>query len=190
MGRRPALNAEQAEQVARRYSVGEGLEALAADYGVSYTAVRTAIRKTGAEFRKPYVTLSRKNLPRYGADNPSWTGDDATYNAKHLRVKLGRGIAHGPCSHCGTMKAAFRFEWAQLHGTTGTDPEHYIQLCHPCHEDYDVEKISAEQAEEIRALYFFGVKQTRLGVMYGVVPSYISTICTGKRRVRREGCER
>lgn len=69
-------------------------------------------------------------------------------------------------------------------------PEDYIQLCHPCHEDYDVEYINAEQAEEVRALRYFGIKQKRLAMMYEVDPSYISLIVLGKRRKPRAlACE-
>lgn len=175
MGRRAALDTDQTAELGARYEAGEGLSSLAHAYGISYTAARNAVLRTGTPFREAHVTLSRKG-------NPGYKKDIVSYQTRHRRIYAARGKAAGPCAHCGTMKAVHRFEWAQLQGTSGMLPEHYASLCRPCHEDYDAASITAEQAGEIRFLRYSGLTNLKLAQMYGVDPSYISKIVTGQRR--------
>ena len=186
-GRQPILGADA--PVKELYESGLSLEEVGKRLGIGRDAIWKWLIRHNVPRRRACVTLQRPESRRYGAEHAGWIGDNVGYEGRHGRVYKARGSAAGPCTHCGTMKAVYRFEWAQLHGTTGTAPEHYIQLCKLCHEDYDA-KITAEQADEIRALRFFGVKQVRLAEMYGVSTSYMSSICRGNSRARREGCER
>lgn len=176
------LTAKQKTDICEQYTSGTSLHGIAAEFSTTYSAVRTVLTHENVPFRKPHVTLSRKGPSLRGADNPSWTGSNATYNAKHLRVKGARGVATGPCGHCGTLKAAFRFEWAQIHATSGTSPEDYISLCRVCHEEYDAEKLNTAQVQEIKALAYLGVTQSALARMYSVNASYVSMIVRGRRR--------
>lgn len=60
----------------------------------------------------------------------------AGYAANHSRLSRQRGrAAEKRCAEgCGRQAS----QWAQIHGTDGTDPfEHYKPLCRPCHANYD-----------------------------------------------------
>lgn len=88
--------------------------------------------------------------PRYGASNPAWTGDDATYGSAHNRLRQQRGPAGDhPCQHCGRMAAHWAYDHQCPDERTGTDhgrpavyslnPDHYMPLCVRCHRHFDVE---------------------------------------------------
>lgn len=65
-----------------------------------------------------------------------WTGDDATYDAKHQRVHKARGSAKKQMceAECGQPAQ----EWATVHGTDGLDVmADYVALCISCHRWYD-----------------------------------------------------
>jgi len=57
------------------------------------------------------------------------------YRGRHLRVQRARGSAneHACVDGCGRQAE----EWAQIHGTDGADPEHYVPRCVKCHRAYD-----------------------------------------------------
>lgn len=96
-----------------------------------------------------------------GASHPMWRGDEASYTAVHKRVYVARGPASAQvCVDCGEAAQ----EWARVHGTAGTQPDHYEPRCHPCHRVYDLSllargerhgcaKLTAAQVAEIRALW-------------------------------------
>ena len=80
--------------------------------------------------------------------NSCWTGDEASYNAAHKRVRRTRGrAADHLCQHCDGPAA----QWAYGHSDPderrefdkgcelvySPDPEHYIALCQPCHRAFD-----------------------------------------------------
>ena len=68
-----------------------------------------------------------------GAKNDLWKGDQAGYQALHLRVASQRGKP-SLCAACG--KTEGRFEWANLTGRY-TDINDYIRLCVACHRRMD-----------------------------------------------------
>ena len=83
-----------------------------------------------------FYEARRKDGERRRAENSEWwTGDAATYTARHKRVVRQRGQAkNSECLHCGDRAR----DWAQLHGTDGLDVENdYIPLCRKCHIAYD-----------------------------------------------------
>lgn len=81
-----------------------------------------------------------------GEANTRWTGDQASYNAVHLRVKVVRGRAPGhPCALCAGRQAQ---QWAYDHedpderasdvGPYSVVLDHYLPLCIPCHKRFDL----------------------------------------------------
>lgn len=60
--------------------------------------------------------------------------DPAAYSTRHDRVKRERGAAADhTCVECGSSA----HEWAQTHGTDGTDTQDYRPMCRACHRAYD-----------------------------------------------------
>lgn len=68
-----------------------------------------------------------------GEANHMWRGDDAGYQALHLRVAAARGKP-SYCNWCGTTDG--KFEWANLSGAY-EDVNDYERLCASCHRFYD-----------------------------------------------------
>lgn len=90
-----------------------------------------------------YDIVTRPAKPRVavgGADHAGWKGDDAGYQAFHLRVQRQRGKP-SRCEMCGTTEG--QFEWANLMGDYA-DVMDYARLCVPCHRTRDA-KVRAEQ---------------------------------------------
>lgn len=81
--------------------------------------------------------------------HPAWTGDDASYNATHIRLRASRGPArHHLCVDCGHRAG----DWSYAGGapdersdTTGANAGHpfslnmafYVPRCRPCHLRFD-----------------------------------------------------
>ena len=118
------------------------------------------------------VTVVKKGGPGVGPQHHSWKGDDATYTALHNRVYRRRGKADH-CEQCGKDDPAERYEWAQKHGTDGTDVNDYIPMCVPCHRTYDLGRITFEQRQEIRDRVAAGESQVALAKEFGISPSVI-----------------
>ena len=70
-----------------------------------------------------------------GSANHAWKGDDAGYQACHLRVAQRRGRP-ALCARCGTTDPAQTYDWANLTGNYA-DPDDYERMCRPCHRRYD-----------------------------------------------------
>jgi hypothetical protein len=72
-------------------------------------------------------------------NNPRWTGDAATYNARHKRI----GLIRGKAASCYNRELGLRactstkYEWSLLHGSDGLDPLDFVSLCVSCHNRYD-----------------------------------------------------
>lgn len=76
-----------------------------------------------------------------GADNHMWRGDDAGYQALHLRVEAARGKP-SYCSKCESSDPATRYEWANLTGNY-QDVDDYDRMCVSCHRIYDAARRAA-----------------------------------------------
>jgi hypothetical protein len=73
-----------------------------------------------------------------------------SYRRNHHRVRTARGKASlHTCFHaCGSDAR----DWAQLHGSDGTDPQkHFVPLCRPCHISYDGHQTNGGNSSEARA---------------------------------------
>jgi len=68
-----------------------------------------------------------------GPANHMWKGDEAGYQALHLRVQAERGTP-SECSRCDATEG--RFEWANLTGNY-EDINDYARMCVPCHRRFD-----------------------------------------------------
>ncbi len=69
-----------------------------------------------------------------GPANASWKGDQAQYQALHIRVQVARG-APKYCSTCGRTDD-IRYEWANLTGRYD-DVDDYARMCVSCHRKFD-----------------------------------------------------
>ena len=149
--------------------------------------LRTSERKAFKRCRKP--------RGKYGEDHPNWSGDQASYDALHQRLRAIRGpAAQFQCFDCG-LRA---MDWSQTHGTSGKDiHEHYNARCRSCHNTYDgkvgnlqghqvrgsqhgLSKLTEDDIPKIRARLANGEVQRVIALDYGVHQVTISRIKTGK----------
>lgn len=70
-----------------------------------------------------------------GSANSMWAGNEAGYQALHLRVETARGKP-ARCNRCGAGNPALRYEWANLTGNY-QDINDYERMCVSCHRRYD-----------------------------------------------------
>lgn len=73
-----------------------------------------------------------------GPLNTSWKGDQARYQAMHLRVEAARGKP-SHCSACDSTDPEARYEWANLTGHY-EDTHDYVRLCTFCHRRLDARR--------------------------------------------------
>lgn len=72
-----------------------------------------------------------------GAANHMWKGNNAGYQALHLRVDSVRGKPMR-CEWCND-EGGSRYEWANLTGVY-TDVYDFVRLCLSCHRTYDAKR--------------------------------------------------
>ena len=140
----------------------------------------------------------RKARPRgvLGEDgHHNWTGDQASYSARHQRLRAIRGSASQfPCVDCQGPAV----DWSQVTGSTGLDVyEDYAPRCRSCHASYDkagerirgyrhlgsshgLAKLTEEDIPVIRQRLKNGEVQRIIALDYGVHQVTISRIKTGK----------
>lgn len=84
-----------------------------------------------------YGIPTRAAIPRdqTGTRNGCWRGDDAGYQALHLRVENARGKP-ARCERCQLDDPTRRYNWANLTGRYH-DVDDYERMCCPCHTAYD-----------------------------------------------------
>ena len=118
----PPVDAEtlSAMYIAQRMTQME----IAAALGCSRKAVTTAMRRFNIQ---PRIAAKRN---QDGPSSPTWKGDEAGYQAMHLRVARLRGKP-SLCETCRTTTAK-AFDWANLTGKYN-DPMDYRRLCRSCH---------------------------------------------------------
>jgi len=79
--------------------------------------------------------------------NLKWTGDEATYNAVHLRLRKQRGKAADlPCVGCGKTASTWAYDYAAPNENRdekgrpySPDLSHYQPMCTTCHRRFDVQ---------------------------------------------------
>lgn len=93
----------------------------------------------------------RKKL--LGPDNPSWTGDEATYEGMHQRVRAAKGSARKhACTDCGKPARHWSYDRADPNEQTGDkglyslDIGHYVPRCVSCHKTFDLAAINSARA--------------------------------------------
>lgn len=83
-----------------------------------------------------------------GEDHAWWTGDDATYDAMHQRVRKARGRAAERVCECGEPARQWSYDRADPDerqsecGPYSLDVEHYVARCVPCHKRFDLAAIA------------------------------------------------
>ncbi|AET09804.1 hypothetical protein [Gordonia phage GTE5] len=140
----------------------------------------------------------RKARPRgvLGEDgHHNWTGDQASYSARHQRLRAIRGSASQfQCVDCQSPAV----DWSQVTGSTGLDVyKDYAPRCRSCHMSYDnqgdrlrgyrhlgsahgLSKLTEEDIPVIRRRLKNGETQRVIALDYGVHQVTISRIKTGK----------
>jgi len=68
-----------------------------------------------------------------GEDNPAWRGDAVSYGGLHRWINRHRPKS-GTCEKCGTEGYT---ENANLSGEYRRDLEDWMEMCKPCHQEYD-----------------------------------------------------
>ena len=124
--------------VPRKTDAPETVARVRALYAANWTQIEIAhylgwsLKKVQGVFRRNGIT-PRKPTPRNqrGPMNPRWKGDEAGYQAMHLRVYAERGKP----VHCQVCQKPAH-EWANLTGNY-QDIEDYAPMCRSCHRRYD-----------------------------------------------------
>lgn len=82
---------------------------------------------------------------RWGEDNTAWLGEDAGYNAIHIRLRHLRGPASThSCVDCGSAARQWSYDHAsnreQVENGKAftTDLDHYFPRCVSCHKRFDL----------------------------------------------------
>jgi site-specific DNA-cytosine methylase len=117
---------DDAEMI-RLYEAGMSQEEVAAELGVKTKVIYGHMKRMGYKCRRAIKRNQR------GSRNSAWKGDDASYQAMHLRVQATRG-APSACEHCGATEGFF--DWASL-TKNYADVNDYIRLCRKCHMKMD-----------------------------------------------------
>ncbi len=119
---------ELVESVRLLYANGQTQAEIAERLGRSLNFVQGVFRRNGIQ---PRPATPRNQT---GSMNSRWKGDEAGYQAMHLRMYRVRGRPF-PCSVCGTMQAR-AYDWANLTGNY-QDIEDYAPMCRSCHWRHD-----------------------------------------------------
>ena len=117
-------------------------------YGAGHT-MREVAEFTGTTVKvlqrlRPRHGIARRTAAKrdqQGEHNHMWRGDDANYQALHLRVESARGKPNR-CACCDTTDPSQRYEWANLSGRY-EDIHDYARLCVTCHRRLDAARRAA-----------------------------------------------
>jgi hypothetical protein len=117
------------DELLKDYSSGMTQNEIAVKYHTSQKVVWRAMIN--------YEIKSRPAVKRnqYAENNTSWKGNNATYKAYHIRVKVIRGQPK-KCEICGTDDVTKTYDWANLTGNFA-DPSDYKRMCRSCHWKHD-----------------------------------------------------
>lgn len=117
------------ESVRQRYVVGMTQAEVANSLGLTQKVVWNVMRRHGISAR---IAAKRDQC---GANNTAWKGDEASYQAFHLRVESARGKPQC-CKVCGATDAGKSYDWANLTGKYA-DVNDYVRMCRSCHARHD-----------------------------------------------------
>jgi DNA invertase Pin-like site-specific DNA recombinase len=82
------------------------------------------------------IGVTQKVVWRVMQHHAVWKGDQAGYQAMHVRVETARGKPQR-CERCGSTGDPERvYDWANLTGRYG-DVDDYERMCRHCHRQYD-----------------------------------------------------
>lgn len=121
--------AELVDHVREVYDAGHTMKETAAICGTTVKVLQRLMPRHGINRR------AAAKRSQAGPDNHMWKGDDAGYQALHLRVEQARGKPQ-ECARCGCADDGARYEWANVSGNYG-DVNDYERMCVSCHRSYD-----------------------------------------------------
>jgi hypothetical protein len=133
------------ERVRSLYQSGMTQAGIANELGLTQSIILRLMRDHQIPTR-----LAGKRTPLLGADNPRWTGSEASYDALHHRVAFHRGHPK-KCEVCGTTDINLVYDWACMTGHY-EDPDDYKRLCRACHRGYDVKRRKSQGVQTARFL--------------------------------------
>lgn len=129
--RRPkTYPAELVDSVRRLYGQGMTQSEISAALGITQKIVWRLMKHHQIASR-PAV----QRVPLKGVNNRGWKGDNAGYQAMHLRLYALHG-APSLCSVCKSTDPRRRYDWANLTGNY-QDINDYARMCRHCHRRYD-----------------------------------------------------
>ena len=119
------------------YESGMTQDEIGKRFGTTQKAIHGLFKRHG------YVCRRAAKRDQYGERNHAWKGDEAGYQAMHLRVESRRGKASTHvCSRCAIVIAD---DWANLSGRY-SDVNDYAPMCRSCHRKYDKKRRSKCQS--------------------------------------------
>jgi len=116
-------------EVRRLYESGMTQAEVGRAVGLTQRVIFNLMRRAGITSR---VAAKRDQS---GPANHMWRGNDAGYQALHLRVAQARGTP-SQCARCGSTDPERVYEWANLTGRY-EDVGDYERMCRSCHRQYD-----------------------------------------------------
>lgn len=131
--------ADLVRDVRERYEAGATQSEVAVALGLTQKVVWRLMRNHGITPR----TAAKRD--QTGSRNHAWRGDQANYQAFHLRVAARRGQPK-KCQRCGTTDPAKTYDWANLTGNY-PDPDDYERMCRSCHRRYDLARRNGGDAQ-------------------------------------------
>jgi len=120
---------ELVDKVRLLYGAGKTQAEVAVALGLTQKVIYSLMRRHGLPAR-PAIKRNQR-----GRMNTGWKGDQAGYQALHLRVYRARGRPT-TCSMCGTTDPTKTYDWANLTGNY-QDIADFAPMCRSCHWRYD-----------------------------------------------------
>ena len=130
------------DYVTNLYNNGMTQTELAEHFGVTQKVIWGFMRRNDIPSR-----VAAKRDQR-ASKNSSWKGDDAGYQACHVRVIAARGQPSA-CEECGTITPDKSYDWANLTGAYH-DIQDYKRLCRSCHWKLDRTIMNLRKGENAR----------------------------------------
>ena len=129
-------------QLQRDYTSGMTQTEIAAKYKTTQKVVWKAMKRF---FIKARIAAKREQR---GENNSSWKGNQASYQAFHLRMIAEFGQPKR-CEQCGTTDKRKSYDWANLTGNYH-DMADYRRMCRSCHSKMDNKIMNIKHMRENR----------------------------------------